>query len=220
MTGFVLILSEGWGQHLRGVESSLVTVRSRGSDAQEVQNEGSGFYFRSKIVFDYDDEDLNEGSGDMEQSGSGDDLAPIVVDYYEEDDGGYETVSETDFEFESEDDNIVDETELSVNLDNSNGEAILEESGNEFGILSFNGKDKAKDEPLNDKTEITGLFENTTSMDLHFVSDTAEVLKDEDITNNTGILVVMQDRSGSGSNKFGIIKTLIMFLIVYNKAIF
>ena len=215
MTGFVLILSGGWGQHLRGVESSLVTVRSRGSDAQEDQNEGSGFYFRSKIVFDYDDEDLSEGSGDMEQSGSGDDLAPLVVDYYEED-GGYET----DFELETEDHNIVDETELSVNIGNSNGEAIIEESGNEFGILSFNAKDKEKDEPLNNKTEISGLFENTTSMDLHFVSATAEVLKDEDITNNTGILVVMQDRSGSGRNKFGIIKTLIMFLIVYNKAIF
>ena len=151
----------------------------------------------------------------MEQSGSGDDLAPLVVDYYEED-GGYET----DFELETEDHNIVDETELSVNIGNSNGEAIIEESGNEFGILSFNAKDKEKDESLNNKTEISGLFENTTSMDLHFVSDTAEVLKDEDITNNTGILVVMQDRSGSGRNKFGIIKTLIMFLIVYNKAIF
>ena len=137
MTVFVLILSGGWGQHLRGV-----TMRSRGSDAQEEQNEGSGFYFKSKIVFDYDDEDLSEGSGDMEQSGSGDDLEPIVVDYYEEDDGGYETVSETDFEFESEDHNIVSETALSVNRGNSNGEAITKESVNKFGNLSFHGIEK------------------------------------------------------------------------------
>ena len=145
MTVFVLIVSGSWGQHLRGEESSLVTVRSRGSDSQEEQNEGSGFYFRSKIVFDYDDEDLSEGSGDMEQSGSGDDLAPLVVDYYEED-GGYETDSESDFEFESEDDNIVYKTELSVNLDNSNGEFIIEESGSEFGNLSFHGIGEEKEE--------------------------------------------------------------------------
>ena len=89
VTTFCLVMSGGLDQLFRGL---------KGFDIQEVPYEGSQYYYTS-IFASGADKDLS-GFGDMDQSGSGDDLATSDFDYYEEN-VEYELDIETDFYFDT-----------------------------------------------------------------------------------------------------------------------